>query len=53
MVIGCLKNGWNPIYESARSFVNGYFNDSKIDSCAIWIDHYGKASWIFAGIFMR
>ncbi len=48
MAIGCLKNGWNPIYESAQSFVNGYFNDSKIDSCAIWIDHYGKASWIFA-----
>ena len=51
--IGFIKNGWNPLYESARDFQKNNSNvvklsdDSKTD---IWIEHYPKASWIIAAV---
>lgn len=48
MAIGLLKNGWNPIAESASEFAAEFFNNGDIPSHNIWTDHYGKASWIYA-----
>lgn len=45
---GLLKNGWNPLAESGDSFGHRYFGSDKATIYGIWIDHYGKASWIFA-----
>ncbi len=52
MAVGLLKNGWNPIAESADIFGARYFGADQIPTSGIWIDHYAKASWIFAsGIY--
>lgn len=48
IAIGILKNGWNPIQESAQDFSYTHFQNEVANSSAIWIDHYGKASWFFA-----
>ncbi|MBE5936395.1 MAG: hypothetical protein E7265_00020 [Lachnospiraceae bacterium] len=48
MAVGFLKNGWNPLYESANTFSPRYFSNETVTSMDIWIDHYGKASWFFA-----
>lgn len=48
MAVGLLKNGWNPIAESADTFGTRYFGTSEVQTSGIWIDHYAKASWIFA-----
>ena len=51
--IAFIKNGWNPLYESARDFqkhnskVIPINKKSKVD---IWIEHYPKASWIYAAV---
>ena len=51
LAIGMMKDGWNPIYQSAKSFIQedsqntGIFDDGRN---SIWIEHYPKASWIFA-----
>lgn len=51
LAVGCIKDGWNPIYQEAENFI-------KVDSAqlgvqddglnSMWIEHYPKASWIFA-----
>ena len=49
--IAFLKNGWNPMYETARDFqvdneaVVPIVEGSKGD---LWIEHYPKATWILA-----
>ncbi len=49
--IAFIKNGWNPMYESARDFQKHNNNVVKIDKKSridLWIEHYPKASWIVA-----
>ena len=49
--IAFLKNGWNPLYESARKFQK---NNDKVIPIAkehnqdLWMEHYPKATWIIA-----
>ena len=50
MAIGLLKNGWNPIAESASTFAEKYFYSDIVNSYAIWIDHYAKGSWMFSAV---
>ena len=45
--VGVLKEGFNPVYESSKTFIN----DSEIDNYSIWIDHYAKANWIIEANF--
>jgi len=51
LAIGMLKDGWNPVYQSAETFIKddvthlGIIDDSRN---SIWINHYPKASWIFS-----
>ena len=45
--VGVLKEGFNPVYESSKAFIN----DSEIDNYSIWIDHYAKANWIIEANF--
>ena len=51
LAVGMMKDGWNPAYQSAKSFMKDTKTDFKIkdaDRNSIWIQHYPKASWIFA-----
>ena len=49
--IAFIKNGWNPLYQTAREFQKNNANivpidkDSRVD---LWIEHYPKATWIIA-----
>ena len=51
--IAFIKNGWNPLYETAREFqennqeVIQIPEDSRID---LWMEHYPKATWIIAAV---
>lgn len=53
LAIGCMKNGWNPCYESCL-----YFNEEKGNTFDVsnenvnvnWVDHYAKATEIFAAV---
>ena len=42
--IGYLKEGWNPIYETAEVFGKENFLDS---SQSMWLNSYPKATWIY------
>ncbi|MBQ6498053.1 MAG: hypothetical protein IJI58_05005 [Bacilli bacterium] len=49
--IAYIKNGWNPLYENARDFQKHNSNVIPIDKKSkvdVWIEHYPKASWIYA-----
>lgn len=49
--IGSLKNGWNPVYEDVENFTQdkgNVINIDKNEKNMLWINHYPKASWIFA-----
>jgi len=49
--IAFLKNGWNPLYESARKFQKNNDNVYKIakeHNQDLWMEHYPKATWIIA-----
>lgn len=47
--IGVLKEGWNPVYESSKTFIEKREDDSRsLTTYSIWIDHYAKANWILA-----
>ena len=49
LAVGLIKNGWNPIRESAEGFILRYFEGNYVNTGGyIWLDCYGKASWIFA-----
>ncbi len=49
-----LKDGWNPVYESADTFYERFPELNQLySSPAIWIDHYAKASWIFGAVFYQ
>jgi len=51
LAIGMLKDGWNPVYQSAESFINDDVTNIGIEDDgrnSIWIEHYPKASWIFS-----
>lgn len=53
LAIGALKNGWNPSYESSRDFTTekgNVFDVSDDNINALWVDHYGKATEIFASV---
>lgn len=51
LAVGMLKDGWNPVYQNAESFINedptgvGIVDDGDN---SVWIEHYPKASWIYA-----
>ena len=52
--IAFIKNGWNPLYESARTFQKNNNSVIKIDKkerVDLWIEHYPKATWIIAANF--
>lgn len=49
--VGSLKNGWNPVYEKVEDFTIEKGNEIDLDTKEknkIWVNHYPKASWIFA-----
>lgn len=49
--IGNLKNGWNPVYENVEDYTIEKGNKINVNVETrnhIWINHYPKASWIFA-----
>lgn len=50
LAIGLLNAGWNPFYGSADDFATELFapNSESFSNYGIWIDHYGKATWMFA-----
>lgn len=53
LAIGALKNGWNPSYESSRDFTKekgNVFDVSDDNINALWVDHYAKATEIFASV---
>ena len=50
MAAGYLKNGWNPLKESADTFADSFWNDEDLPETGMWLDHYGKSSWIFASV---
>lgn len=50
IAIGLLKNGWNPILESGSTFSEKYFNSTVASDVSIWIDHYGKSTWLFSSV---
>lgn len=50
--IGVLKEGFNPVYESSKDFIENRSDDSKQKTeYSIWTDHYAKANWILAANF--
>lgn len=51
LAIGMMKDGWNPVYQKAEDFIKEDIANVGIvdgDKNSIWIEHYPKASWIFA-----
>ena len=53
LAIGCMKNGWNPCYESSENFdieQGNVFDTSEENINTLWIDHYAKATEIFAAV---
>ena len=53
LAIGCLKNGWNPCYESSEDFdkeQGNVFDTSEENINTLWIDHYAKGAEIFAAV---
>ncbi len=50
--VGVLKEGFNPVYESSKDFIEKR-NDpsSALTEYSIWTDHYAKANWIIASNF--
>lgn len=50
--IGVLKEGFNPVYESSKDFIENRSDASKLKTeYSIWTDHYAKANWILAANF--
>lgn len=50
--IGVLKEGFNPVYESSKNFIEKRHDQSKqLTEYSIWTDHYAKANWIIASNF--
>lgn len=46
VAVGCMANGWNPLYEALTDF--GEANRIQfLGTSAVWVEHYCKASWIF------
>lgn len=50
LAVGLLKNGWSPLKESADTFTAINFPTLDTGNYTLWIDHYGKASWIIAAV---
>ena len=54
LAIGCLKNGWNPIYQKVEDFNTDKGNIFDIDSVNsrnfLWVNHYTKGPWIFSAV---
>ena len=53
LAIGCMKNGWNPCYESSEDFnkeQGNVFDTSDENINTLWIDHYAKATEIFGAV---
>lgn len=45
--IGCLTNGWNPIYDEFGEFVkNSNLNITDMEYAAVFTQHYCKGPWI-------
>lgn len=45
--IGALAHGWNPVYESIKTWWARTDIDLSPVTHALWVDHYPKASWLF------
>lgn len=50
--IGLLKEGWNPLYETAAEFDNGrenkiYIENSSSSSSELWTDCYARATHVY------
>ena len=53
LAIGSMKNGWNPAYQDSKDFKkeNGnVFDTSEENINTLWIDHYAKATEIYAAV---
>lgn len=53
LAIGCMKNGWNPCYDSSEDFnkeQGNVFDTSSENVNTLWIDHYAKGTEIFAAV---
>lgn len=53
LAIGSMKNGWNPAYEDSQDFKiedGNAFDTSEDNINTLWIDHYAKATEIFAAV---
>lgn len=50
LAVGLLKNGWSPLKESADTFTAVHFPTLDTGNYTLWIDHYGKASWMIAAV---
>ncbi len=56
LAIGCLKNGWNPNYESSKELNKERGNPFDVSSeniNTLWIDHYAKGTEIFAAVIYK
>ena len=51
--IGVLKEGFNPVYESSKTFIKDRDGNNKLTNYSIWTDHYAKANWIMASNFYK
>lgn len=51
VAVGFLKNGWNPVYQSANDFAvsseNAIFHNIKIEP---WVESFPTASWVFGAL---
>lgn len=49
LAVGCMKNGWNPVYESCKDFTEedgNVFNVSDDNINYLWADHYAVGTEI-------
>lgn len=45
--IGCLKNGWNPVYDDFWDFCkNSDMNITDMEYSSVFTQHYAKGTWI-------
>lgn len=48
--VGCIKEGWSPLYESFLKFINLQdINVYFVSASRVWAQYYCKASWIIGG----
>ncbi|MBP3635493.1 MAG: hypothetical protein J6J17_03435 [Bacilli bacterium] len=53
LAVGCMKNGWNPVYQDSEDFNKKQGNKFDILDDNVntkWIDHYAKGTEIFGAV---